>query len=159
MSFEPRTIAVPVGLGPEDQLALDRRAVGAAVEMARTWGAKLILLHVRVDPAVVVSFPQVQASYAELLAETERWDQQNLAELKGLADARSLVAETRAVDATGSVARTIVEQVAPLGIDLLVLSSHSRHGAGHLLLGSVAEKVVHLSPVPVLMLPNPENAG
>jgi nucleotide-binding universal stress UspA family protein len=37
--------------------------------------------------------------------------------------------------------------------DLVVLSTHGRTGIAHLLLGSIAEKLVRLSPVPVLTVP------
>jgi len=39
--------------------------------------------------------------------------------------------------------------------DLVVLSTHGRTGLAHLLLGSIAEKLVRLSPVPVLTVPVP----
>ncbi len=38
-------------------------------------------------------------------------------------------------------------------IDLIVISTHGRTGVKHLLLGSVAERVVRLSPCPVLVIP------
>ena len=37
--------------------------------------------------------------------------------------------------------------------DLVILSTHGRTGFAHLLLGSIAEKLVRLSPVPVLTVP------
>ena len=42
--------------------------------------------------------------------------------------------------------------------DLVVLSTHGRTGLAHLLLGSIAEKLVRLSPIPVLTVPNPARA-
>jgi nucleotide-binding universal stress UspA family protein len=39
--------------------------------------------------------------------------------------------------------------------DLVVLSTHGRTGFAHLLLGSIAEKLVRLSPIPVLTVPVP----
>jgi nucleotide-binding universal stress UspA family protein len=38
------------------------------------------------------------------------------------------------------------------GRDLVLISTHGRRGLSHALLGSVAERVVRLSPVPVLVL-------
>jgi nucleotide-binding universal stress UspA family protein len=38
------------------------------------------------------------------------------------------------------------------GSDLIVLGTHGRTGLAHLLIGSVAEKVVRKSPVPVLTI-------
>ncbi len=45
---------------------------------------------------------------------------------------------------------TIVESAENLGCDLIVMGTHGRRGLSHLLLGSVAERVVRTSAVPVL---------
>jgi nucleotide-binding universal stress UspA family protein len=39
--------------------------------------------------------------------------------------------------------------------DLVILSTHGRTGLAHLLLGSIAEKLLRMSPVPVLTVPAP----
>jgi len=50
----------------------------------------------------------------------------------------------------GDPATAIVERAASGGYDLLVLGTQGRTGLSHLLLGSVAEKVVRRAPCPVL---------
>ncbi len=50
----------------------------------------------------------------------------------------------------GSPAREIVDHAVETGADLLVMGTHGRSGVDRLLLGSVAERVVRTSPVPVL---------
>jgi nucleotide-binding universal stress UspA family protein len=40
---------------------------------------------------------------------------------------------------------------------LVIVGTHGRTGVRHLLLGSIAEKLVRLSPVPVLTVPPPEH--
>jgi nucleotide-binding universal stress UspA family protein len=42
-------------------------------------------------------------------------------------------------------------------IDLIVLATHGRTGLSHVLIGSVAEKVVQMAPCPVLTIKNPEH--
>ena len=49
--------------------------------------------------------------------------------------------------------RVITEHAADLGAALIVMATHGRTGLGHMLLGSVAEKVVRLSTVPVCTVP------
>jgi nucleotide-binding universal stress UspA family protein len=49
----------------------------------------------------------------------------------------------------------IVKAAADLDVDLIVLGSHGRSGISHLLLGSVAEKVVRLAPCPVFTVKAP----
>ena len=50
----------------------------------------------------------------------------------------------------GDSADTIVQMAGELTVDLIVMGTHGRTGLQHVLLGSVAEKVVRLAPCPVL---------
>lgn len=52
---------------------------------------------------------------------------------------------------TGRAAEQIVE--ASDDADAILIGTHGRRGVAHLLLGSVAEKVVRTSPKPVIVLP------
>ncbi len=58
----------------------------------------------------------------------------------------------------GVPARAIREYAEEVGADLLVVGTHGRTGLDRLLLGSVSERVVRTSPVPVLVVPPPEGA-
>ncbi len=49
----------------------------------------------------------------------------------------------------------IVAVAREVGADLVVTGTHGRHGIAHAFYGSVAEKVVQESPVPVLAVPQP----
>lgn len=51
---------------------------------------------------------------------------------------------------TGDPSREIVKLTQEEKIDLIIISTHGRTGIAHVLMGSVAEKVVRYSPVPVL---------
>jgi hypothetical protein len=51
----------------------------------------------------------------------------------------------------------IVNQAKEAEIDLIVMGTHGRGGFGHLLMGSVAEKVVRSAPCPVLTVRHPEH--
>jgi universal stress protein A len=42
-------------------------------------------------------------------------------------------------------------------IDLIVMGTHGRGALAHVVLGSVAERVVRLAPCPVLTVRNPEH--
>jgi hypothetical protein len=50
----------------------------------------------------------------------------------------------------------IVETAKARQVDLIVMGTHGRRGAAHLLMGSVAERVVRIAPCPVLTLRHPE---
>jgi nucleotide-binding universal stress UspA family protein len=52
----------------------------------------------------------------------------------------------------GRVSDVIVKEAAQWPADLIVLGTHGRRGAGRLLLGSDAEQVLRVAPVPVLLV-------
>lgn len=58
--------------------------------------------------------------------------------------------ETRPVVDSGTPHQTILDYANDNGIDMVVMSTHGRTGLDRYLLGSVTEKVVRLSEVPVL---------
>ena len=52
---------------------------------------------------------------------------------------------------------TIVDKAKELGVDVIVIATHGRTGLGHVLLGSVAEKVIRHAPCPVFVVRNPKD--
>jgi nucleotide-binding universal stress UspA family protein len=54
-------------------------------------------------------------------------------------------------------ALAIVEYASANGIDLIVVGTHGRRAVAHLLMGSVAERVVRTAPCPVLTVRHPEH--
>jgi nucleotide-binding universal stress UspA family protein len=54
---------------------------------------------------------------------------------------------------SGRAQDVIVEVAQSRGVDLIVMGTHGRTGVRHLLLGSVAERVVRAAPCPVLVVP------
>jgi nucleotide-binding universal stress UspA family protein len=59
----------------------------------------------------------------------------------------------------GSPFACIVSAARDRGVDLIVMGSHGRTGLPHILLGSVAERVVRLAPCPVLVTRPPAPAA
>ena len=53
---------------------------------------------------------------------------------------------------SGDAADEILKVIESEDIDLLIMGTHGRKGVEHVIYGSVAEKVVKKSPVPVLMI-------
>ena len=63
----------------------------------------------------------------------------------------------RLVTVTGSPFVEIVRYAQEQDIDLIVMGTHGRGLIAHMLLGSVAEKVVRKAPCPVLTVRHPEH--
>ncbi len=53
----------------------------------------------------------------------------------------------------GRIAEAIVKEAQEWHADLLVMGTHGRRGFSHFLLGSVAENLVRIAPIPVLLVP------
>ena len=59
---------------------------------------------------------------------------------------------------TGPVAASIVDDARTHAVDLILMATHGRGGMAHLLLGSVAERVVRTAPCPVMTV-RPQLSG
>jgi nucleotide-binding universal stress UspA family protein len=123
-----------------------------ALDLAAQSGAKITLLHVWSVPI---------PSYAEGL--TWPIDALEGAARNGLAEAHArLVTKhpaTEAVLTAGLTWERILETAKDRGVDLIVMGTHGRRGLPRWFLGSVAEKVVRLSPVPVLTVGAADSRG
>jgi nucleotide-binding universal stress UspA family protein len=136
-------ILVPVDFSPHS-----REATLYAVDLARRYGAPITLVHAY--QPVAYALPESFVMYTpDQLANVLTELQKQLATAK--ADAE-LSGATR-VDThvlQGDVASQIVQCAVDGGHDLIVMGTHGRTGPSHLLLGSIAEKVMRRAPCPVL---------
>jgi nucleotide-binding universal stress UspA family protein len=55
--------------------------------------------------------------------------------------------------AVGEVSEKIVGTAKSLGCELIAMGTHGRGKVGTMVLGSVAQKVLHVSPIPLLLVP------
>lgn len=129
---------------PTDFSYASDAALGYARMLAARFGASLHLLHVVDEPGswseVYAALPEIQL---RLSADAAR-------RLEAMA--ACLPQELHATSAVvcGAPVPSIVKTAEARGVDLIVMGTHGRRGMGHLLLGSVAERVVRLAPCPVL---------
>jgi universal stress protein A len=144
-------------LVPIDYSDNSRTALAYAAELAKSFGASLDLVHVWDRPtyatdAVMVQRPgEAHKPISELIRENAEKDMADL--LAGLSLPSELKVESRLL--AGDPASTLLTELKKGAHDLVVISTHGRTGLAHLLLGSIAEKLVRLSPVPVLTVPIP----
>ena len=79
-----------------------------------------------------------------------------MAELVTHEDRAMLHAKPIVLAAFGA-AEAIVEYAKEYNVDIIVMGTHGRGGFAHLLMGSVAERVVRTAPCPVLTVRHPEH--
>ena len=130
-------------LVPFDGSAAGLHACDEAVELAAAADAELLLLQVIEPSPYLLSREVTDQIRAMVVGELER----RAAKLRP--HARSV----RALVAEGRPSEKIVEKAGELGVDLVVMGTHGRSGLSRAILGSVAERVVRLSDVPVLTVP------
>lgn len=134
-------ILVPTDFGePSD------RAVDVAALMAAMFESRLTLLHASWLP------PSAYAAYAEGLywpAEEVAKESQKALDA-AVARAQKAYPKTESAVVKGEPWQAILDAAQERGCDLIVMGTHGRRGLSRMLIGSVAEKVVRLSPVPVL---------
>jgi nucleotide-binding universal stress UspA family protein len=91
----------------------------------------------------------------ELQTQIEEEARKRIEALVSDEDKKTLNARAAVVTSAGA-AETIVQYASDHAIDLIVMGTHGRRGVDHLLMGSVAERVVRTAPCPVLTVRHPE---
>jgi len=135
-------VLVPTDFGRASEAALTYGRT-----LARTFGADLHLLHVMDNTFFrpMAGDPlAVKAATYKLLH--DKLTATDCADLRGRA----------VVEVSDDPHDVIVEYAKAYGIDLIVMGTHGRQGAAHVLMGSVAERVVRSAPCPVLTVRQPE---
>jgi nucleotide-binding universal stress UspA family protein len=137
-------------LAPTDFSELSMRGIRYALEMARDSSAEVIVYHVidlggerpeRGDPF---------GPYHDVLEDNRRVLDKFLGD--NFADCIDLI-EVRQIVEFGRSFKNIVEKADQQNVDMIVMATHGRTGLDHVILGSVAEKVVARSSRPVLVIP------
>lgn len=147
-----KNVLVATDFGEASDLAL---RYGRA--LAREFGATLRVLHVTENvftrglgsDAYVAAFPQLQR-------EIEQAALKRLDDLVSSEDRTALGAQTICLTSNAPAA-TIVAYAKDAAVDLIVLGTHGRGAVAHLLVGSVAERVVRTARCPVLTVRRPDH--
>lgn len=141
-----RRIVVPL-----DESPLARQAMGPAEELARLFAAELLLVSV-VEPVIGIMDPALpfpaSVDPAAEVARRERVEEE-LRRLSAELVARGVAARPIVVAALG-VGATILEVAEREDADLIAMSTHGAGGLRRAFVGSVTDKVIRGSPVPVL---------
>ena len=139
-----KRMLVPTDFSPASDMAF-----AYALDMAARQPCAVHLLHVIDDATVATAYPdgfyvESRELRAQLLDEATR-------RLDAMAARCRALGVTATRDAVvGRPTRVIVDVATSRGIDLIVMGTHGRSGFAHLVLGSVAERIVRTAPCAVL---------
>jgi nucleotide-binding universal stress UspA family protein len=147
--MDPR--AVKKILVPTDFSEPSAEALQTAIDFAKVFGASIELVHVFVEPAYVLPPPVEMATFPFDMTEILTRLEISLEAQRDSIRQAGVAVEMNTL--SGRAAPEIVAHAKKVGADLIVMGTHGRSGIQHALLGSVAERVVHHSPCPVLVVP------
>lgn len=135
-----------------DGSAPSQRGLDEAIRVAKATGARLRLVHVVNE--LVMTGDQAPASYYSALIESLRESAAKVLEDASATVRRADVpCEQKLIETIGGrAADEIVREAKQWPADLIVLGTHGRRGLKRLAMGSDAEMVLRLAPVPVLMV-------
>jgi len=142
MSVDIKCILVPLDFSEHAAAVLDW-----AAHLAKEHGSRVVLFHAYHLP---VEFQQLEGAYLppDFWANVKAEADESLGRYaEGL---RQQGIEVEAVVSEGYAATAIVDEVEKQDADLIVIGTHGLSGLKHLLLGSIAERVVQKAPCPVL---------
>ena len=127
-------------------------AFNYVLDLAKTYQAKLLILHVIPDPLFLypdqlyMYIPKKQLEELET-SEKEKMDRElnsyYLEKMAGFRDYKVLFKQ-------GVAFYEIIQTAKEEAVDLIVMGTHGKTGLDHILFGSTAERVVRKSPCPVL---------
>ena len=138
-------------LVPTDGSDVSIAAADAAIAMAKLAGAPLHAVYV----AEPYPFTRIGSARREGFDDYMAASRQNAAQafqrIVRAAGEKGVQCETLVVE-HAQAAAGIISAVESIGADVIVMGSHGRSGIAKLVLGSVAMKVLQLSPVPVMVI-------
>ena len=137
-------ILVPLDFSADAEQALD-----CAVGLAQQFQSRLTLLHVIYIPV------STEVNLSAYFTEMEAGAEQGMDTYQKRVEEAGLAVDTVIIRSTPF--REIVETAKAKQVDLIIMGTHGRTGLQHLLLGSVAERVVRLAPCPVMVTRETQN--
>ena len=145
-------------LVPIDFSEGSRAALRYAVELADKLDASIDALHVW-EPAPYIAPTQLIWIGGDARSFWSHMDQSLREQLNALIaeEAADAHLPIHAHVQAGYVAQSLLERLKHGNYDLVVMGTHGRTGLSHLLLGSVAERIVRLAPCPVLTIRVPKH--
>lgn len=136
-------------LVPVDGSDTAKKALDAAVQIASAMGGQIRVLHA-IDELMYVSGYEYTA---DLLGAARTWAREALDEAMASAKAAGVACDSQLIDELGPrLGESVAQAARNWKADLIVLGTHGRRGFNRLLLGSGAEQIIRLAPVPVMVI-------
>jgi nucleotide-binding universal stress UspA family protein len=144
-------------LVPVDGSETATKAMITALQMARDSGGQVHLVHV-VEGMTPLAADPYGAYSGEVIEIMRQSGAKILEDALVLAKAAGVPADTELFDNFGErLADVVADSATRFKADLIVVGTHGRRGLGRMMLGSGAEQIIRLAPVPVLVIRHDES--
>ena len=139
-------------LVPIDGSETSTKALVAALQLARESGGRVRIVHALDELAYLSGYEYS----GDMLEQARQYAKKVVDDAVALAAASGVSADSQLLEAPGRRLGDIVaDQARAMEADLVVVGTHGRRGIGRLVLGSGAEQVIRMAPVPVLAVREP----
>lgn len=146
-------------LVPVDGSATSNRALTTALQMARDAGGRVRLVHVVDELAYLAGYDQFGGYSGELIKAMQDNGARVINDAMAIAQAAGVEADNMLFDNFGErLGDAVADAAKRWNADLVVVGTHGRRGLGRVFLGSGAEQIIRLAPVPVLVVRDPAPA-
>jgi nucleotide-binding universal stress UspA family protein len=142
-------------LVPTDFTVSAESALTYGKEFARAFGASLHVLHIVEDPFLYHPSSEISVPPLDYRRQMEKEAREQLEKRLTAAERAELHAEL--VVGVGYPFLEIIRYAKSQSMDLIIMGTHGRGPVAHMLMGSVAERVVRKAPCPVLTVRHPEH--
>ncbi|MEJ8856905.1 universal stress protein [Variovorax robiniae] len=140
-------------LVPIDGSNTSLQGLDEALRLASLTHGRLLLVHIVDQLKYLTGYESAAVYMSDLLPYMQEAGEQILRQGLERAQGAGISAETLVFTAlTERVADVVVRQANAWKADLIVIGTHGRHGLGRVLLGSDAEQILRVAPVPVLLV-------
>ena len=140
-------------LVPGDGSAASEVGRTQAIGLAQTEGARLLFLNVLDESLGLGSTDMDYVDMSDVLNSVRELGEKSVDKAASLAGKKGLRAEGSVLPSRGRRAsEVILAEARRWRADLIVMGTHGRRGFNRLLLGSDAERVLHETPVPLLLV-------
>ena len=143
-------------LVPVDGTRTSQRALVIALALANDQDARIHVLHVMDDSAIIPMFDPVGylPDYFDTMIDSLRASGKKILQgAEKLAAKSGRTVQAKLMEARGQgVAKAILRHATLVRADLIVMGTHGRRGMSRIVMGSDAEEVVRDSKVPVLLV-------
>ena len=142
-----------------DFTSFSEEALLFASELAEKLEAKLLVLHVIHDPAETPGFYAQKGKKKKFIRTMEESATDMMAEflekMRKAHPKQEAIKKAISLLVVGTPVTRIIEIAKKKQASMIIMGSHGRTGLSHLLVGSKAERVVQLSPIPVTIVKIP----